>query len=79
VLSFTGSKCYTLSKSGSTVTAGGTSICSINVNGASSACLSGSVNANGNFTLTTEGVRAVVCLVCVCLEMEGPPHCSVDP
>lgn len=56
MLSFTGSKCYTLTKSGSTVTAGGTAICDITVNGAGSSCLSGAVNGNGNFTLTTEGV-----------------------
>lgn len=56
VLSFKGSKCYTLTKSGSEVTAGGTAICDITVNGAGSSCLSGAVNDDGNFTLTTEGV-----------------------
>lgn len=56
VLSFEGSKCYTLTKSGSTVTAGGTGVCSATVNGGSAFCLSASVNANGNLTLTNEGV-----------------------
>lgn len=56
VLSFAGSKCYTLTKSGSTVTAGGTGVCSADVNGGSAFCLSASVNANGNLTLTNEGV-----------------------
>jgi len=56
VLSFAGSKCYTLTKSGSTVTAGGTGVCSATVNGGSAFCLSASVNSNGNLTLTNEGV-----------------------
>lgn len=56
MLSFTGSKCYSLTKSGSTVTAGGTGVCSATVNGGSAFCLSASVNANGNLTLTNEGV-----------------------
>lgn len=56
MLSFAGSKCYTLTKSGSTVTAGGTGVCSATVNGGSAFCLSASVNSNGNLTLTNEGV-----------------------
>lgn len=56
MLSFEGSKCYSLTKSGSTVTAGGTGVCSATVNGGSAFCLSASVNANGNLTLTNEGV-----------------------
>jgi hypothetical protein len=59
ILTYTGSKCYSLTKSGNTITAGGTGVCSATVNGASASCLSVSVNSNGNMTLTNEGLCGI--------------------
>jgi hypothetical protein len=60
LLTFTGSKCYTANLSGgSTVTVGGSGVCSAAVVGASSSCLTASTNANGNLTLNYEGLCAI--------------------
>lgn len=56
-LTFTGQRCSSLTKSGSTVTSSGTEICSI---ATTSTCLAFNVNANGNVTATFEGMCGIV-------------------